>query len=88
MISLPNLTYVDEKFPELITSRGHDLAYGMEKLGLHRAVVYSEVAHDWEKVLQWNVNWRYEPGDGNPEECRQFVEACSRVNTWIAQAVV
>jgi hypothetical protein len=78
-----DLMYVDEQFPELITHRGHDLVYGLQCADLLGAIERSEAATDWQIVRQWNVNWRYEPGDGDPEECRRFIEACQRVMTWL-----
>jgi hypothetical protein len=78
-----DLMYVDEQFPELVTHRGHDLVYGLQCADLLRAIECSQVAPDWQIVRQWNVNWRYEPGDGDPEECRRFIVACQRVMSWL-----
>ena len=89
-----DLMYVDEQFPELVTHRGHDLVYGLQCADLLRALERSQVALkgntdlrskdvNWQIVRQWNINWRYEPGDGDPGECRRFIEACQRVISWL-----
>ena len=82
-----SLIYVDDQFPELIASRGHDLVYGIEKANLTHAVGHSEIAEKWNRVKEWEVNWRYAPDDGDPNECRRFVESCDTFCTWILEVI-
>ncbi len=82
------LIYVDDKFPELIAGKGHDLVYGIEKANLSHAVRHPEIALVWNQVKEWEVNWRYAPDDGAPNECRRFVEACATFCAWIRRFII
>ena len=47
-----NLVHVDDRFPELIANKGHNLVYGIEKANLTYAVRRLEIAEVWNRVKE------------------------------------
>ena len=71
-----------ESLREFRGAAGHDLAGLSEKLGARGVRMPPGTARALNYVTSWSVSLRYEPGPGNPEAAKRFIESARAVMDW------
>lgn len=81
------VTALQDKYPELVSGRGHHLQLLLDRTGLEEQM--SPALHeDFVRIRSWNVGVRYNSAAGNHKDAKAFVDRCARIKEWIEGGVV